>query len=263
MKFKIILLALIASLNLSAFEPLTPENAINEFSNDFYQLNDYDSSPWRDYGTKSKPSFACYDTKGKYKFKKYSLEDFICQSDYNSFRDNYFADLYNLIIKEAPNLKEKAQKIARDRIAKTQKECIRYSKKEYDYSFVAKSAFFVSESIYCIKNFYREYTAKLSLMLYENDKELFSRIYGEDYHKFKEVFEDTLKYVPIENGSMPRDVKRTEINNDFLQKYKSYHYDDDYPQIDDMLYIMLVQYSLIDKNGHLVLPENRKNDVKN
>ena len=62
---------------------------------------------------------------------------------------------------------------------------------------------------------------------------------------------------------MPRDVKRTEINNDFLQKYKSYHYDDDYPQIDDMLYIMLVQYSLIDKNGHLVLPENRKNDVKN
>ena len=263
MKFKIILLALIASLNLSAFEPLSSENAINKFSNDFYQLNDYDSSPWRDYGTKSKPSFACYDTKGKYKFKKYSLEDFICQSDYNSFRDNYFADLYNLIIKEAPNLKEKAQKIARDRIAKTQKECIRYSKKEYDYSFVAKSAFFVSESIYCIKNFYREYTAKLSLMLYENDKELFSRIYGEDYHKFKEVFEDTLKYVPIENGSMPRDVKRTEINNDFLQKYKSYHYDDDYPQIDDMLYIMLVQYSLIDKNGHLVLPENRKNDVKN
>ena len=258
MKFKIISLALIASLNLSAFEPLTPENAINKFSNDFYQLNDYDSSPWRDYGTKSKPSFACYDTKGKYKFKKYSLEDFICQSDYNSFRDNYFADLYNLIIKEAPNLKEKAQKIA-----KTQKECIRYSKKEYDYSFVAKSAFFVSESIYCIKNFYREYTAKLSLMLYENDKELFSRIYGEDYHKFKEVFEDTLKYVPIENGSMPRDVKRTEINNYFLQKYKSYHYDDDYPQIDDMLYIMLVQYSLIDKNGHLVLPENRKNDVKN
>ena len=263
MKFKIILLALIASLNLSAFEPLTPENTINKFSNDFYQLNDYDSSHWRDYGTKSKPSFACYDAKGKYKFKKYSLEDFICQSDYNSFRDNYFADLYNLIIKEAPNLKEKAQKIARDRIAKTQKECIRYSKKEYDYSFVAKSAFFVSESIYCIKNFYREYTAKLSLMLYENDKELFSRIYGEDYHKFKEVFEDTLKYVPIENGSMPRDVKRTEINNDFLQKYKSYHYDDDYPQIDDMLYIMLVQYSLIDKNGHLVLPENRKNDVKN
>ena len=260
MKIKIILLALIASLNLSAFEPLSPENAINKFSNDFCQLNDYDSSPWRDYGTKSKPSFTCYDAKGKYKFKKYSLEDFICQSDYNSFRDNYFADLYNLIIKEAPNLKEKAQKVARERIKDSKKECIRYSKKEYDYSFVAKSAFFVSESIYCVKNFYREYTAKLSLMLYKNDKELFKRIYGKDYEKFKEVFEDTLKYVPIENGSIPRDVKRAEINNDFLQKYKSYHYDDDYPQIDDMLYILLVQYSLIDKNGHLVLPENRKEE---
>ena len=263
MKVKIILLALIASLNLSAFEPLSPENAINKFSNDFCQLNDYDSSPWRDYGTKSKPSFACYDTKGKYKFKKYSLEDFICQSSSTAFRDNYFADLYNLILKEAPNLKEKAQKVARERIKDSKKECIRYSKREYDYSFVAKSAFFVSESIYCVKNFYREYTAKLSLMLYKNDKELFKRIYGKDYEKFKEVFEYTLKYVPIENGSIPRDVQRDEINDDFLQKYKSYHYDDDYPQIDDMLYIMLVQYSLIDKNGHLVLPENRKNDDKN
>ena len=254
MKFKIILLTLIASLNLSAFEPLTPENAINKFSNDFYQLNDYDSSPWRDYGTKSKPSFACYDAKGKYKFKKYSLKDFICQSDYNSFRDNYFADLYNLIVKENPNLKEKAQKIARERIKDSKKECIRYSKKEYDYSFVESKALFVSESIGCISEKYRDFTAKLALVLYGDDKELFKRIYGEDYEKFKEVFEDTLKYVPIENGSMPRDVKRAERNNEFLQKYKSYHYDDDYTQIDDMLYIMLVQYSLIDKNGHLVLP---------
>ena len=242
---------------------MMPGRAYEKASDDYGQV---DTIVWcsADYDVDTiTPSFKCYDDKEKYKFKEYSLEDFICQSRSTAFRDNYFADLYNLIVKEAPNLKEKAQKIARDRIAKTQKECIRYSKKEYDYSFVAKSAFFVSESIYCIKNFYREYTAKLSLMLYENDKELFSRIYGEDYHKFKEVFEDTLKYVPIENGSMPRDVKRTEINNDFLQKYKSYHYDDDYPQIDDMLYIMLVQYSLIDKNGHLVLPENRKNDVKN
>ena len=173
MKFKSILLALIASLNLNAFEPLSPENVINKFSNDFYQLNDYDSSPWRDYGTKSKPSFACYDAKGRYKFKKYSLEDFICQSDYNSFRDNYFSDLYNLIIQENPKLKDKAQKIARERIKDSKKECIRYSKKEYDYSFIAKSAFFVSESIYCVKIFYREYTAKLALMLYENDKKLF------------------------------------------------------------------------------------------
>ena len=37
MNFKIILLALIDSLNLSAFEPLSSENAINKFSNDFYQ----------------------------------------------------------------------------------------------------------------------------------------------------------------------------------------------------------------------------------
>ena len=261
MKFKIILLALIASLNLSAFEPLSPDEAMRKFASDFLQINDYPLDPTMDYGSHTiSPSFACYDAKGKYKFKKYSLEDFICQSDYNSFRDNYFADLYNLIVKENPNLKEKAQKIARERIKDSKKECIRYSKKEYDYSFVAKSAFFVSESIYCIKNFYREYTAKLALLLYEDNKELFNRIYGEDYEKFKEIFEDTLKYVPIENGSIPRDVKRAEINNDFLQKYKSYHYDDDYPQIDDMLYIMLVQYSLIDKNGHLVLPENRKEE---
>ena len=264
MKFKIILLALIASLNLSAYEPLSPDEAMRKFASNFLQINDYPLDPTIDYGSHTiSPSFACYDTKGKYKFKKYSLEDFICQSDYNSFRDNYFADLYNLIIKEAPNLKDKAQKIARERIKDSKKECIRYSKKEYDYSFVAKSAFFVSESIYCVKNFYREYTAKLSLMLCKNDKELFKRIYGKDYEKFKEVFEDTLKYVPIENGSIPRDVKRAEINDDFLKKYKSYHYDDDYPQIDDMLYIMLVQYSLIDKNSHLVLPENRKNDDKN
>ena len=265
MKFRTILLInLLVSLNLYAYEPLSPDEAMRKFASNFLQINDYPLDPTIDYGSHTiSPSFACYDAKDKYKFKKYSLEDFICQSDYNSFRDNYFADLYNLIIKEAPNLKDKAQKVARERIEDSKKECIRYSKKEYDYSFVAKSAFFVSESIYCVKNFYREYTAKLSLMLYKNDKELFKRIYGKDYEKIKEVFEDTLKYVPIENGSIPRDVKRAEINDDFLQKYKSYHYDDDYPQIDDMLYIMLVQYSLIDKNGHLVLPENRKNDDKN
>ena len=124
MKFKTILLTLLTSLNLCAYEPLNPENAINKFSNDFYQLNDYDSSPWRDYGTKSQPSFKCYDAKGKYKFKKYSLEDFICQSDTTAFRDNYFSDLYNLIVKENPKLKDKARKIARERISKTQKECI-------------------------------------------------------------------------------------------------------------------------------------------
>ena len=114
MKFKIILLTLIASLNLSAFEPLSPDEAMRKFASLFLQINDYPLDPTIDYGSHTiSPSFACYDAKDKYKFKKYSLEDFICQSDYNSFRDNYFADLYNLIIKEAPNLKEKAQKVAR------------------------------------------------------------------------------------------------------------------------------------------------------
>ena len=266
MKFKtILLLSFLMNLNLYAFEPMMPSESTNKASyGGFLQVNILIScSENYNNGNSITPSFKCYDDSGKYKFKKYSLEDLICQSDYNSFRDNYFADLYNLIIKEAPNLKEKAQKIARERIKDSKKECIRYSKKEYDYSFVESKALFVSESIGCISEKYRDFTAKLALMLYENDEKLFSRIYGEDYEKFKDVFEDTLKYVPIENGSMPRDVKRAEINNDFLQKYKSYHYDDDYPQIDDMLYIMLVQYSLIDKNGHLVLPENRKNDVKN
>ena len=261
MKFKTILLTLLTSLNLCAYEPLTPDEAMRKFDSDFLQINDYPLDPTMDYGSHGiPPSFLCYDAKGKYKFKKYSLEDFICQSSYNAFRDNYFADLYNLIVKENPKLKDKAQNIARERISKTQKECIRYSKKEYDYSFAIKSAFFVSESICCIKNFYREYTAKLALMLYKNDQELFERIYGEDYEKFKEVLEDTLKYVPIEYGSIPRDVKRAEKNNEFLQKYKIYHYDTDYPQIDDLLYIILVQYSLIDEKGHLVLPENRKEE---
>jgi len=251
------------SLNLYAFEPLSPENAINKFSNDFYQLNDYDSSPWRDYSTKSKPSFACYDAKVKYKFKKYSLEDFICQSNYNSFRDNYFADLYNLVVKENPHLKEKAQKIARERIKDSKKECIRYSKKEYDYSFIATSAFFVSESIYCIKNFYREYTTKLALMLYKNDKKLFERIYDEDYEYFKEVFEDTLKYVPILYSEVELNgIKNTDDKPyaEFLRKYDDYTGDYGNYKIHDLIYIVLVQYSLIDKNGHLVLPENRKEE---
>ena len=265
MKFKkTLFLFLVVSLNLYGFEPMMPSESTNKVIENFEQIEDEfftgDDYSFNNYGTKILPGFNCSDKKGKYKFKEYSLEDFVCQSKFLAFRDNYFADLYNLIVKEAPNLKEKAQKIARERIKDSKKECIIYSKKEYDYSFVAKSAFFVSESIYCVKNFYREYTAKLALMLYGDDKELFKRIYGEDYEKFKEVFEDTLKYVPIENGSTPRDVKRSEINNEFLQKYKIYHYDDDYPQIDDMLYILLVQYSLIDKNGHLVLPENRKEE---
>ena len=120
MKFKILLLAIIfIGQNLYPFEPLTPSKASKK-TEELGQL-DWIINSTNDYGLESKPSFTCYDDKGKYKFKKYSLEDFICQSDYNSFRDNYFADLYNLIIKENPNLKEKAQKIARERIAKTKK----------------------------------------------------------------------------------------------------------------------------------------------
>ena len=261
MKFKtILLLSFLMNLNLYAFEPMMPSESTNKASyGGFLQVNILISCGENyNNGNSIAPSFKCYDDKGKYKFKEYSLEDLICQSDYNSFRDNYFADLYNLIVKEKPNLKVQAEKINRDRIKNSKKKCIARSYKKFEVN--CNDTDVMSNTIHCIKSYYRSYTAKLALMLYENDKELFSRIYGEDYEKFKEVFEDTLKYVPIEYGNIPRDVKRAESNNEFLQKYKIYHYDDDYPQIDDMLYIMLVQYSLIDKNGHLVLPENRKEE---
>ena len=261
MKFKtILLLSFLMNLNLYAFEPMMPSESTNKASyGGFLQVNILISCGENyNNGNSITPSFKCYDDSGKYKFKKYSLEDLICQSNYNSFRDNYFADLYNLIVKEKPNLKVQAEKINRDRIKNSKKKCIARSYKKFEVN--CNDTDVMSNTIHCIKSYYRSYTAKLALMLYENDKELFSRIYGEDYEKFKEVFEDTLKYVPIEYGNIPRDVKRAESNNEFLQKYKIYHYDDDYPQIDDMLYIMLVQYSLIDKNGHLVLPENRKEE---
>ena len=248
-------------LNLYGFEPLNPENAINKFSNDFYQLNDYDSSPWRDYGTKSQPSFKCYDAKGKYKFKKYSLEDFICQSSYNAFRDNYFADLYNLIVKENPKLKDKAQNIARERISKTQKECIGPRSKKFKQD--CKLTFSISGAIHCTRSYYRSYTAKLALMLYKNDQELFERIYDEDYEYFKEVFEDTLKYVPILYSEVELNgIEKTDDKPyaEFLRKYDNYTGDRDFYYIHDLLYIVLVQYSLIDKKGHLVLPENRKEE---
>ena len=264
MKFKIISLALIASLNLSAFEPLSPDEAMRKFASDFLQINDYPLDPIMDYGNYTiSPSFACYDDSGKYKFKKYSLEDFICQSNYNSFRNNYFADLYNLIVKENPNLKEKAHKIARERIAKTQKGCIRYSKKEYDYSFVESKALFVSESIGCISEKYRDFTVKLALMLYENDKELFRRIYGEDYEKFKEVFEDTISIsdLKFEGISAKQKEENLKLYENFKEKYKDYDIEGfEYNHCWDTSYILLVQYSLIDKNGHLVLPENRKEE---
>ena len=262
MNFKtILLLSFLMSLNLSAFEPMNPSIATKKISDDYKQV---DTLVWcdADYGSDFiAPSFKCYDDKEKYKFKKYSLEDFICQSETTAIRDNYFADLYNLIIKEAPNLKEKAQKIARERIAKTQKECISKFSKEFKQN--CKLTFSISGAILCSRSYYRSYTAKLALMLYENDKELFSRIYGEDYEKFKEVFEDTLKYVPILYSEVELNgIKNTDKNPyaEFLRKYDDYTGNYGNYKIHDLIYIVLVQYSLIDKNGHLVLPENRKEE---
>ena len=122
MKFKILLLAFVF---IYPFEPLTPGKATKKAYSEYGQVH---TGVWcnADYGNDSiPPSFACYDAKGKYKFKEFSLEDFICQSRTTAFRDNYFSDLYNLIIRENPKLKDKAQKIARERISKTQKECIK------------------------------------------------------------------------------------------------------------------------------------------
>ena len=260
MKFKtILLISFLISLNLSAFEPMNPSIATKKISDDYKQV---DTIVWcdADYGSDFiAPSFKCYDDKEKYKFKKYSLEDFICQSETTAFRDNYFADLYNLIVKENPNLKEKAQKIARERITKTQKECINKLSKEFKQN--CKLTFSISGAVLCTRSYYRSYTAKLALMLYKNDKELFKRIYGEDYEKFKEVFEDTLKYVPILYSEVELDgIKNTDDKPyaEFLRKYDDYTGNYGNYKIHDLIYIVLVQYSLIDKNGHLVLPENRK-----
>lgn len=266
MKFKkLVFLFLVVSLNLYGFEPMMPSESTNKAIENFEQIEDKfftgDDYSFNDYGTKILPSFNCSDAKGKYKFKEYSLEDFVCQSKFLAFRDNYFADLYNLIVKENPNLKEKAQKIARERIAKTKKECIDghskyfYVRVKYNYS--------VGNSIHCTRSYYRNSTAKLALMLYKNDKELFSRIYGEDYEKFKEVFENTLKYVPIIH-STPEITHIRKTDNapyaEFLRKYDDYTGNYGNYKIHDLIYIVLVQYSLIDENGHLVLPENRKEE---
>ena len=262
MKFKILLLALVfIGQNLYPFEPLTPSKASEKAYSEYGQV---DTGVWcnADYGTDFiTPSFACYNAKGKYKFKEYSLEDFICQSDYNSFRDNYFADLYNLIVKENPKLKDKAQKIARERIAKTQKECINEYSKDFRVQF--KDNFSISGAIHCTRSHYRDSTVKLALMLYKNDKKLFERIYDEDYEYFKEVFEDTLKYVPILHSEVGLNgIKKTDDKPyaEFLRKYDNYTGDFDRYKIHDLLYIVLIQYSLIDENGHLVLPENRKEE---
>ena len=262
MKFvKLVFLFLVVSLNLYGFEPMMPGRAYEKASDDYGQV---DTIVWcsADYDVDTiTPSFKCYDDKEKYKFKECSLEDFICQSRSTAFRDNYFADLYNLIVKEAPNLKEKAQKIARERITETQKECIAPRSKKFKQN--CKLTFSISGAVLCSRSYYRSYTAKLALMLYESDKELFSRIYGEDYEKFKEVFEDTLKYVPILYSEVELNgIKKTDdkLYAEFLRKYDDYTGDYDDYRIHDLLYIVLIQYSLIDKNGHLVLPENRKEE---
>ena len=262
MKPKTILLTiLMIGLNLCAYEPLTPSKATEKAYSEYGQV---DTGVWcnADYGTDFiTPSFKCYDAKGKYKFKEYSLEDFICQSRTTAFRDNYFSDLYNLIIKENPKLKDKAQKIARERISKTQKECINENSKEFKQD--CKLTFSISGAIHCTRSYYRSYTAKLALMLYENDKKLFERIYDEDYEYFKEVFEDTLKYVPILHSEVGLNgIKKTDDKPyaEFLRKYDNYTGDFDRYKIHDLLYIVLVQYSLIDENGHLVLPEDRKEE---
>ena len=262
MKFKtILLMGLTIGLNLCAYEPLTPGKATEKASDEYGQV---DTGVWRsaDYGSDSiPPSFKCYNDKGKYKFKEFSLEDFICQSRTTAFRDNYFSDLYNLIIKENPKLKDKAQKIARERISKTQKECINEYSKDFRVQF--KDNFSISGAIHCTRSYYRSYTAKLALMLYKNDKKLFERIYDEDYEYFKEVFEDTLKYVPILHSEVGLNgIKKTDDKPyaEFLRKYDNYTGDRDFYHIHDLLYIVLVQYSLIDEKGHLVLPEDRKEE---
>ena len=260
MKFKILLTVLVV-LNLHSFEPLTPGQATEKASDEYGQV---DTGVWcnADYGSGSiPPSFKCYDAKGKYKFKEFSLEDFICQSDTAAFRDNYFSDLYNLIVKENPKLKDKAQKIARERISKTQKECINENSKEFKQD--CKLTFSISGAIHCTRSHYRNSTVKLALMLYKNDKKLFERIYDEDYEYFKEVFEDTLKSVPILYSEVELNgIKNTDDKPyaEFLRKYDDYTGNYGNYKIHDLIYIVLVQYSLIDKNGHLVLPENRKEE---
>ena len=261
MKFKILLTVLVV-LNLYSFEPLMSGKATEKASDEYGQVN---TGVWRsaDYGSDFiPPSFKCYNAKGKYKFKEFSLEDFICQSRTTAFRDNYFSDLYNLIVKENPKLKDKAQKIARERISKTQKECINEYSKDFRVQF--KDNFSISGAIHCTRSHYRNSTVKLALMLYKNDQELFERIYDEDYEYFKEVFEDTLKYVPIlysEVGLSGIEKTDDKPYAEFLRKYDDYAadiYRDHH--IHDLLYIVLVQYSLIDEKGHLVLPEDRKEE---
>ena len=115
-------------------------------------------------------------------------------------------------------------------------------KKEYDFS---KG----------IRNPYVDKSLKRQITINLNGKVI-------DY--FKEVFEDTLKYVPILHSEVGLNgIKKTDDKPyaEVLRKYDDYAadiYRDHH--IHDLLYIVLVQYSLIDENGHLVLPEDRKEE---
>ena len=124
----------------------------------------------------------------------------------------------------------------------------------------------MSESISCISKKYRHFTVKLALMLYEYDKELFKRIYGEEYEKFKEVFKDTLSiyYLKFEGISAKQKEENIRLYENFKEKYKDYDIESfGYNHCWDASYVLLTQYSLIDEKGHLVLPEDRKNHDKN
>ena len=51
------------------------------------------------------------------------------------------------------------------------------------------------------------------------------------------------------------------LYENFEEKYKDYDIEGfEHNHYWDVSYVLLVQYSLIDKNGHLVLPENRKEE---
>lgn len=258
MRFVKLVILILLSLNLYGEEILSPRSATKKAYEDFGQLDWYTDGTF-DYGRNGAPippSFNCFNSEGKYKFKQYSLEDFICNSKSIAFRDNYFSSLYKLIIKENPNLKDKALKIARQRIKESKKGCLIYSKKEYDDTYEFKDVFNIHASVQCIKSYYRDYTAKLALMVYNNDKELFKRIYTKDYEKFKEAFEDFLNSVYPGMYDEEKENKYKDRYEEFLNKYKDYRYGRNTSKAIDLIYIILVQYDLIDEKGNIKFEYN-------
>ena len=59
-----------------------------------------------------------------------------------------------------------------------------------------------------------------------------------------------------------KDIKNTDDKPyaEFLRKYDDYTGNYGNYKIHDLIYIVLIQYSLIDEKGHLVLPEDRKEE---